>query len=163
MKKTIITMAILLLMVFSLASNLIAQESHKIVAKTDVWSILQGKWVNEDGGEVIINGREIEYVNVLVAPPKDINDPEEKRVISGAIAVKGTLTSYLDKNNKDTIFFKVTGAMMLFDDQGNPIKEIKNYKNDMFFWIQYPDKNEYTIVPCGSDNGMEPCLIKEKK
>jgi len=162
MKKAVITIAILFLMVFSSVSHIMAEDAGKLVAKSDVWSVLQGKWINEDGGEAIINGHDIEYINVLVAPPKDINDPDEKRVISGAIAVKGTLTSYPDKNNKDTIFFKVSGSMMLFDDKGNPVKEVEKYKNDMFFWIQYPDKNGYTIVPCGSENGMEPSLTKGK-
>jgi len=158
MKKLIITAAILFVLILMTAA--MAKDSNNQEIPDKIWTILGGKWVNEYGAEVTINGKEIEYLNVTLEPPKDINaDTPDK--LSGLIGIKGTLEAYKDKENEDTIWFKVKGIMIIFDDKGNVKKEIKDYKNDMFFWIQYPDNNEYVIVPCGSDLGVEPVLTKE--
>ncbi|MEQ8224673.1 MAG: hypothetical protein ABRQ37_20310 [Candidatus Eremiobacterota bacterium] len=157
MKKLIITAAILFILILRTAA--MAKDSNN-QGIPDIWTVLKGKWVNEYGAEVTINGKEIEYLNVILEPPKDINaDTPDK--LSGLIGIKGTLEAYKDKENEDTIWFKVKGIMIIFDDKGNVKKEIKDYKNDMFFWIQYPDNNEYVIVPRGSDLGVEPVLTKE--
>lgn len=158
MKK--VTMAVTILFILVLISAAMAKDSNNQEIPDKIWTILGGKWVNEYGAEVTINGKEIEYLNVTLEPPKDINaDTPDK--LSGLIGIKGILEAYKDKENEDTIWFKVKGIMIIFDDKGNVKKEIKDYKNDMFFWIQYPDNNEYVIVPRGSDLGIEPVLTKE--
>lgn len=47
---------------------------------------------------------------------------------------------------------------MIFNLNGDCISQDDNYKDDMFFWIKYPD-TEYTIVPC---EGLQPILSKKK-
>jgi len=159
MKK--VTMAVTILFVLVLTGVAMAKDSINREIPDKIWTVLNGKWVNEYGAEVTINGKEIEYLNVTLEPPKDINaDTPDK--LSGLIGIKGILEAYKDKENEDTIWFKVKGIMIIFDDKGNVKKEIKDYKNDMFFWIKYPDNNnEYVIVPRGSDLGIEPVLTKE--